>query len=334
MAQLRNCCTIGLLALLAGCNVMSPGDDQAAGSAPPVSRPAAIPADDAPDETPRPAEQLAWQKARVDSLTAADGWTSLIALYRVDLKSHFIGSSGGTGMRLAFGPPRLGLLQQSGGGYWFTPERGVAVTLDGNPVQGRVRLYTDADDQPTPGTIGFDDGKGAITLIKRGGVTFLRARHEDAPARAAFSGIDYWPYSTKWQVEATFEPGAEGATLPIASLVGVVEDMPTPGTVTFERDGMRHSLQALANDDGSLFLIFADRTSGHGSYSAGRYLDAPAPDADGHVRLDFNQSYNPPCAFTDFATCPLPPDANRLDLAVPAGEKAYHAPEAQAAADA
>ena len=83
-------------------------------------------------------------------------------------------------------------------------------------------------------------------------------------------------------------------------------------------------LAALDEGDGVLSLVFADRTSGHGSYPAGRFLDAPMPDASGTVVLDFNKSYNPPCAFTAFATCPLPPPENRLDLPVVAGEKAYH----------
>jgi len=74
------------------------------------------------------------------------------------------------------------------------------------------------------------------------------------------------------------------------------------------------------------FLVFADRTNGHGSYGAGRFLDTPVPDAHGNVTLDFNQSRNPPCAFTAFATCPLPPPENRVDLAITAGEKAYHKP--------
>jgi hypothetical protein len=104
--------------------------------------------------------------------------------------------------------------------------------------------------------------------------------------------------------------------------------MPNPGAVVFEHDGQRHRIEALDEGDGTLFLIFADRTSGHGSYPAGRYLKAPKPDATGRVVLDFNRAYNPPCAFTDFATCPLPPPENRLDIAIEAGEKAYHKPGA------
>ncbi|MFP5374776.1 MAG: DUF1684 domain-containing protein, partial [Gammaproteobacteria bacterium] len=96
--------------------------------------------------------------------------------------------------------------------------------------------------------------------------------------------------------------------------------------VVFERDGAEYRIEAL--DDGSqeLFLIFADRTSGHGSYPAGRYLYTPRPGADGRMTVDFNRAYNPPCAFTAFATCPLPPPENRLDLSIEAGEKAYGKP--------
>src|SRR5690606_29215205 len=110
------------------------------------------------------------------------------------------------------------------------------------------------------------------------------------------------------------------------NITGGVEAVANPGVVTFERAGATYSLQALDGGEGGLFLILADRTSGHGSYGAGRYLDVAAPDAQGHVKLNFNRAYNPPCAFTAFATCPLPPPENRLDLAVTAGEMAYAAP--------
>ena len=85
--------------------------------------------------------------------------------------------------------------------------------------------------------------------------------------------------------------------------------------------------EALDQGEGTLFLVFADRTSGHGSYGAGRFIDAPMPDAQGQLVVDFNRAYNPPCAFTPFATCPLPPPENRLDLRVEAGEKTYRKPE-------
>lgn len=303
--------TAALALALAACGDIAESDDPAAR------------AEAARLDTAFAGETRVWQEQRQAKLVAPDGWTSLIGLHRIELKSHFIGSGATSGIRLAIGPEKLGLLQSGDGAYWFTPERGVAVTLDGEPVRGRMRLRSDKD--AAPGTIRFDEGRGAISIIERGGAAFVRARHEDSPTRTRFAGIEYWPTARDWRVEATFEPAAAGATLPIANILGMVEEMPTPGAVAFERDGQRYTLQAIDGEDGALFLIFADRTSGHGSYSAGRYLDAPAPGTDGRLQLDFNRAYNPPCAFTAFATCPLPPAGNRLDLAVPAGEKAYRA---------
>ncbi|MDR6992323.1 DUF1684 domain-containing protein [Luteimonas sp. 3794] len=309
MLRWRHCCTIGLLVLLAGCGETVESED-------PSAR-----ADAARLDVMFSAQTRVWQDTRRAELVAPDGWLSLIGLYRIELKSHFIGSGQTAGIRLSMGPEKLGLLQSDNGAYAFTPERGVAVTLDGAPARGRVLLQTDTD--ASPSVLGFDDGKGALTIIERGGSAFVRARHEDAPTRRRFTGLEYWSTARDWQVDAEFVPAASGTTLPIANILGMVEDTPTPGSVAFERDGKRYTLQALEGGDGSLFLIFADRTSGHGSYSAGRYLDAPAPGADGRLQIDFNRAYNPPCAFTAFATCPLPPDGNRLDLAIPAGEKTY-----------
>ena len=110
------------------------------------------------------------------------------------------------------------------------------------------------------------------------------------------------------------------------TLINLVKDI----VVEFARDGKTWRIEALADGaDGKLFLVFADRTSGHGSYPAGRFLDVDAPGKDGKVLLDFNRAYNPPCAFTPFATCPLPPPENRLDLEVEAGEKAYVKPASE-----
>jgi uncharacterized protein (DUF1684 family) len=119
-------------------------------------------------------------------------------------------------------------------------------------------------------------------------------------------------------------PNAPGKMIPVANIIGITENVANPGAVEFQRDGKTYRIEALDEGDGVLSLVFADRTSGHGSYPAGRFLDAPMPDANGNVVIDFNKSYNPPCAFTPFATCPLPPPENRLDLEIVAGEKAYH----------
>lgn len=269
------------------------------------------------------AGQQAWRDARLETLLRPDGWTSLVGLHWLELKAHYIGSGEriGSTMRLAFGPARMGLVtRDEAGSYWFTPERGVALQYNGEPMTGRVRLYSDREGEPAE--IGFDEGKGKLTLIQRGDRHALRVRHADAPARLHFGGLQYWPADPSWRIEGRFIAHPPGKTLPIGDIVGILSDTPNPGAVEFEHAGARYRLEALGGPD-NLYFILADRTSGHGSYPAGRYLDATWPGPDGKVVLDFNRAYSPPCAFTPFATCPLPPPENRLDLAITAGEKNY-----------
>jgi len=273
------------------------------------------------------AQQQQWRVQRYEDLTRPDGWTALVGLHWLQYKSHFIGSGAGSGVRLVVGPDKLGLLRREGDQWWFTPEAGVDVTLDGQPVRGRVRMDTDKDPQPT--LLAFDGGKGQLSLIRRGPRDALRVKHADAPARMNFAGLQYWPGGADWQIKARFIAHPAGKTLPIVDITGLTTEMPNAGAVEFQRDGRTWRLEAIGAAGQPLFLIFADRTSGHGSYPAGRYLDTDAPAADGSVTLDFNHAYDPPCAFTAYATCPLAPPENRLDLRVEAGEKAYHLPEGE-----
>ncbi|TXH75555.1 MAG: DUF1684 domain-containing protein [Lysobacteraceae bacterium] len=266
------------------------------------------------------AENL-WRMQRQEALTQPDGWTSLIGLYWITLKSHYIGSGRGSGMRLPFGPESLGMIQRNGERVFFVPEAGVALTLDGEPFKGRVELKDDRN--PMPSVIGFDEGKGKMTLLWRGGRHAIRVKHADAETRTKFSAIPYWPADRQWRIKAKYVANPAGKTLPIATIVGTTEEIPNPGALVFEREGVAHRIEALDEGGSTLTLYIADRTSGHLSYGPGRYLDAPRPDADGNVVIDFNRAYNPPCAFTPFATCPLPPRENRLNLAITAGEKKY-----------
>ncbi|NZA25894.1 DUF1684 domain-containing protein [Luteimonas sp. SJ-92] len=315
--------TVALAALVAGCgrSPQSPEDAAAmagAGTSVETEDVAAVPGAD-------PAfvrEQEAWREQRRERLLAPDGWTGLVGLHWIELKAHYIGSA--SGLRLAKGPPRIGLLQQEGRRLYFTPEKDVELTLDGEPLTSRAELHDDRSE--TPSTLGFDEGKGEITVIARGGRRALRVRHDEAEGRTGFTGLDYWPMDPDWRVQGRFVEHPPGRTIEIANIIGIVEAQPNPGVVEFERDGQQYRLEALEDEDGGLFLVLADRTNGQGSYGAGRYLDADAPDAQGNVTLDFNRTYNPPCAFTAYATCPLPPEANRLDLRITAGEKAYAGP--------
>lgn len=270
------------------------------------------------------ADDATWRAQRRQDLLKPDGWTSLIGLHWLELKAHYLGSSPSSGIRLAKGPAKMGLLQQDGERVFFTPERGVALTLNDEPLKGRVELKSDHDQAPS--AIGFDEGKGVLSLIQRGERRALRVKHAEAPSLLQFKGLEYWPADASWKIEGKFIPHPAGKTIPIADIVGTAADMPNPGVVEFVRDGKTLRIEALEGSDDTLFLVLADRTSGHGSYPAGRFMDVPMPDAQGKVVLDFNRAYNPPCAFTSFATCPLPPPENRLDLAITAGEKTYTNP--------
>ncbi len=299
----------GAIALLVACHRESAGP------------PAAAPADAAAFAR----QEQAWRDARLQRLTAADGWASLIGLHWIDPGVHTVGSGADNGIRLAMGPAHLGVLRVAGDGVRFEPGNGVALTRDGAPFASPQPLLADtAEGGPT--VVGFDGGKGAATVIERSGRLALRVRHADAPSRTGFAGLDYWPADPSWRVQANFVPHPPGTTIAIANIIGGVEQVPNPGALEFERDGRTWRIEALDEGEDTLFLVFADRTNGHGSYGAGRFIDAPKPDAQGRVEIDFNQAYNPPCAFTSFATCPLPPPENRLDLAVDAGEKAYRKP--------
>ncbi|GAB3513707.1 DUF1684 domain-containing protein [Pseudoxanthomonas daejeonensis] len=273
------------------------------------------------------AEQQAWRNQRLEDLLRPDGWTSLVGLHWLELKAHYVGSGAriGNGVRFAFGPEKMGMVSRDGAGGWsFTPESGVALTLNGEPLKGRVALHSDQD--PEPAVIGFDEGKGQVTLLRRGDRDALRVKYADAPTRLQFAGLKYWAPDPSWRIEGRFIPHPPGKTLPIGDIVGTQSDSPNPGLVEFERDGVTYRLEALGEAGRELFFVLADRTSGHGSYPAGRFLEAAWPGEDGKVVLDFNRAYNPPCAFTLFATCPLPPPENRLDVAIDAGEKTYVSP--------
>ena len=268
------------------------------------------------------ANQQQWRDQREAALLQPEGWTSLIGLHWIDPGPHHLGSAADNGVRLTMGPEHLGMLDVSKDGLRFVPDRRAVSTLDGAPLGAPARLRGD-DDAAGPTKLGFDDGKGVATVIKRGARYALRVRHADAPTRTGFSGIDYWAADPQWQIRGRFVAHPPGRTIDIANIIGTTDAMPNPGAVEFERDGATYRIEALDEGADTLFLVFADRTNGQGSYGAGRFLDIERPDAQAAVTLDFNRAYNPPCAFSAFATCPLPPAENRLDLAITAGEKAY-----------
>jgi len=210
-------------------------------------------------------------------------------------------------------PPALGTVTVEGSRATFEAAAGVEVGVKGQPVTS-VPL---ADDEGHPPTV-LEHGSLRLHVIRRGGQFFLRVKDRAHLARAAFTGLTWFPLDPAFRVTGRFVPSDRGATVDIVNVLNQTQPQASPGTAQFRLDGVEHHLVALKDDGPGLFLIFKDQTAGATTYPSGRFLDTKAPAADGTVELDFNQASSPPCAFTAFATCPLPPPQNHLAVRITA----------------
>jgi uncharacterized protein (DUF1684 family) len=266
-------------------------------------------------------EILAWRDQRVARLTRPDGWLSLVGLHWIKPGATYVGAADDNGTRLAIGPPQLGMVSLSDDGALslrIAPDS--EVTINGEPATGTVPLL--ADSQPGgPTVVGFNRGDASFVVIERVGRYGLRVRNAMARTRTSFPGLDYFDIDPAFRFTARFHPHPPGQTLEIINVLGMAEPMVNPGWLEFDKDGKTFRLETVDEGDGQLFVIFADRTSGHDTYAAARFVYAAPAGKDGTTTLDFNTAYNPPCAFVAYSTCPMPPPENRLDLAVTAGEK-------------
>ena len=261
-----------------------------------------------------------WRARRIARLTAPDGWLSLIGLHWLEPGPNTLGSAAGNAIVLAKAPAHLGVVEwRADGTLSLQLAPGSGALVDGE-AKSQATLRDDRD--PNPTRVSF--GSLNFVVLDRGGRKALRVRDADAETRTRFSGIESFPVDPAWRIVADWIPFDPPQTLETANVIGQMERYPVPGRAVFERDGHRHELLPVIEvpGDEQLFLIFADGTSGRETYGAARFLYADPP-RDGKIVLDFNQAYNPPCVFTAFATCPLAPPENRLDLRVTAGEKKY-----------
>lgn len=160
-------------------------------------------------------------------------------------------------------------------------------------------------------------------IIKRGNRYGVRLRDLESDARKNFTHIERFPVNEKWKINATYEAPDAKKTIPIHDVIGNTTETTFGGTLRFEIDGKSYTLDATLEGEDDLFIVFGDYTNGVKTYGAGRFLYTKKPKEGNKVVLDFNKAYNPPCAFTDFATCPLPPDQNKLPFEVLAGELKY-----------
>lgn len=265
---------------------------------------------------------LDWREQRAESLQAPGGWLSLVGLYWLSEGLNRVGSAPDNDIRLGAGPEHVGGIHLEDGKPRFCRAPGSDVRIGGEERECAV-LLTDAAENPTEVTF----GSLTFYVIDREGNLGLRVKDSRADTRLDFRGLDYFPLDPDWRVEARFEPFDEARVIEVPDVSGIVQKMPSPGRVVFERDGRTHRLDAIRYEGSDeFFLILADRTNGKRTYGGGRYLYTPLPDDAGNVTVDFNKAYSPPCVFTAYATCPLPPPQNRLDLAIEAGELVYEGP--------
>jgi uncharacterized protein (DUF1684 family) len=262
-----------------------------------------------------------WRAQRAAALTSDDGWLTLAGLFWLKDGDNSFGRAGDNTLVLdnAALAEHCGTFSVSGHTVRFSAAPDSGVTHAGQPVSS-LELSADTSGHPTvlaSGTLRF-------FVIERAGNLGVRVRDLNNPHRTGFQGLSYFPVSTGWVFEARFEPYQPAHRIRIINILGMEQEYESPGAVVFVKDGQEWRLDTVLEEPGDreLFLMFADATSGHETYGAGRFLYVPRP-SDGRTRLDFNKAYNPPCALNDFATCPLPPPQNHLKLRVEAGEKTY-----------
>lgn len=266
-----------------------------------------------------PAEDVEWRAQRLAKLTRPDGWLTLIGLHFLADGANSVGSGPDNAVVLARGPARVGIVTVAKDGrVTLEVAAGASVRIDGADVRS-AELQWRVPSTATKVTF------GTVTMfaIDRGGRKALRVKDSEAARRARFAGLEYFPLDASWRIAARWVPSARPQTVAVTNILGQVSSERVAGRAIFEREGRKIELVAIdEGPEAPLFFVFSDATSGRSTYGGGRHLYAARPAGDAIV-LDFNRAENPPCAFTPYSTCPVPPPENRLPLAVTAGERIY-----------
>ena len=267
-------------------------------------------------------EVEAWKAHRLERLTAPDGWLSLVGLEWLHEGANRVGRAPDNDIVLAVGPEHLGTITlKPDGSMTIKLAPGANATIDGKAAAESSLVDDMHAGQGHPTMVAF--GTASFYVIDRDGRKGLRVKDTEAETRKHFLGLDYYPVDPSWRIVAAWVPFDPPHKLEIGSVLGTVDSVDVPGKAVFQRDGRTFELLPYIEEPGGdLFFVIADRTSGKETYGAARFLYAAQP-KDGKVVLDFNRAYNPPCAFTEYATCPLAPPENRLAVPVTAGEKKY-----------
>ncbi len=248
-----------------------------------------------------------WQAGRIAELSAPESWLGLIGLFWLEAGLNSVGSAEECAVRLPSWSEQVGVLRVDGSRVFWQATG-----------ESERELETDHAGQPTAVHI----EKLAFFIVEREGRLAARVRDLDWASQQHFAGLDYFPEDAAWICEAQWQELSPPLSMEVPNVTGELKAVEVKHKAVFNVAGQNVELLPMSESDKEIFFVFRDRTSGRESYGAGRFLKA-LPAESGQIVLDFNRAYNPPCAFTPFATCPLPPPENWLPFPVPAGEKKY-----------
>ncbi len=257
-----------------------------------------------------------WHKKRIERLKDPEGWLSLIGLEWLEGKKLSIGSDTTSDIVVnsSHFPRKAGYIMREDDRWFFVPFKDILAYCKGERVTNKIELKDDSSGNPTK----IEIGTVVFYLIKRGNKVGVRIKDKNAKLLREFKGIDRFPVDKKWKVRAKIEK-IEDETF-IDTVVGVKEKVRVVGKALFKLGGKEYSLLVFNSD--SYWTIFGDLTNGVESYGGGRFVPVEKV-SDNEVIIDFNKAYNPPCVFTPYSTCPLPPTQNKLPIHVRAGEKVW-----------
>ncbi len=270
------------------------------------------------------AELKKWDAERIAALKQQDGWLNLEGLFWLKKGVNSFGSSKENELvydNAAF-PKHLGdFIYEDAKVYWKDAAT-EKITIKDNAGLVVANAETLNLLTATEGNYISQWKDFLWVVIKREDKVGVRFRNLKAKTLLEFKGIERFPVDAKWRIKAKVIPQNQNPLM-IMNVLGQNTAQKHGGQLVFEIEGKTYRLDAIDEGGVRLFVTFADATSGKTTYGSGRFIELDKPDADEYTYIDFNKAYNPPCAFTEFATCPLPPPQNRLSIAIPAGEKKY-----------
>jgi uncharacterized protein (DUF1684 family) len=261
-----------------------------------------------------------WRSDREANLKKETGWLTVAGLFWLKDGTNTIGAGEKFDVRLTdnFKQGKFGEIEFKNGAATLKVEKGVDAQSNGKSISAPVDLVSDEKGKLTV----ISTGTQTFYLIKREERFGIRLMDSNSEARRNFKGLHWFPIDESYKVAARFEAFAEPKEISVPNVLGGNFKMKSPGTLKFSLNGIEYALQPVDEGDGTLFIIFRDKSSENETYKSGRFLYADMP-VNGEAVLDFNKAENPPCAFTAYATCPLPPPGNSLEAEIKAGEKRY-----------